>query len=144
MTQEEEYLSKSEGLVKVNIERISETIIIELNNEDENSDLLEDDLQKELKDEITKIKLGMIQLIDHSQYDEKDTEMIERENVERIEIETEVEKLKQPQRDMEADETRKGSRKVKGKMKGNRARKIWAEVTEKVAEEENEGRVREA
>ena len=50
MTQEEEHLSKSEGLVKVNIERVSETIRIELSNDDENSDLLEDKLQKEFKD----------------------------------------------------------------------------------------------
>ena len=97
VAQKEEHLSKSEGLVKENIERVSETIRIELSNEDENSDLLEDDLRKEFKDEIRKIKLGMMQLIDQLQYEEKDTEVIERENVERIEIETEVEKLKQPQ-----------------------------------------------
>ena len=59
--------------------------------------MLEDDWQKEFKDEIRKIKLGMMQLIDQLQYEEKDTEVIERENIERIEIETEVEKLKQPQ-----------------------------------------------
>ena len=56
-----------------------------MSNEDENSDLLEDDLQKEFKDEIRKIKLGMMQLIDQLQYVEKDTEVIEIENVERIE-----------------------------------------------------------
>ena len=65
MEQEEEHLSKSEGLVEVNIEPVSETIRIELNNEDGNSDLLEDNLQKEFKDEIRKIKLGMMQLINH-------------------------------------------------------------------------------
>ena len=42
--EKEEHLSKNEGLVKVNIDRVSETIRIELSNEDENSDLLEDDL----------------------------------------------------------------------------------------------------
>merc|ERR1712240_330186 len=97
MGEQEEHLSKSEGLVKINIERVSETIRIELSNDDENSDLLEDDLRKEFKDEIRKIKLGMMQLIDQLQYVEKDTEVIQRENVERIEIEMEVEKLKHPQ-----------------------------------------------
>ena len=59
--------------------------------------MLGDDLQKEFKDEIRKIKLGMIQLIDQLQYVKKDTEAIEIENVERIEIKMEVKKLKKPQ-----------------------------------------------
>ena len=80
VAQKEEHLSKSEGLVKENIERVSETIRIELSNEDENSDLLEDDLRKEFKDDIRKIKLGILQLIDQLQYVEKDKGVIEIEN----------------------------------------------------------------
>ena len=64
VAQKEEHFSKSEGLVKENIEWVSEKIRIELSNEDENSDLLENDLQKILKNENRKIKLGMMLLID--------------------------------------------------------------------------------
>ena len=97
VAQKEEHLSKSEGLVKENIEQVSEIIRNELSNEDENSIWLEVDLRKEFKDEIRKIKLGMLKLIEQVQYVEKDTKVIEIEDVERIEIKTEFKKLKKPQ-----------------------------------------------
>ena len=54
----------------------------------------EDELQNEFKNEIKKIKLGMLQLIEKLTNVEKVIEVDKIENIERSEIETMIEKLR--------------------------------------------------
>ena len=55
----------------------------------------EDEFQKEFENEIKKIKLGMLQLIEQLQSMEKVIEVDKIENIERIEVETEIKILKE-------------------------------------------------
>ena len=70
-----------------------------MKNKNEKGELLNigDELQKEFKNEIEKIKLGMLQIVKQLQNVEKVIEVDKVEMRERIEVETEIKKLKEPQ-----------------------------------------------
>ena len=55
-----------------------------------------DELEKKFKNEIEKIKLGMLQIVKELQNVEKVIEVYKVEMRERIEVETEIKKLKEP------------------------------------------------
>ena len=103
MIRGEEDLSKNEniendGLVRENVERVAEILNNEMKSKNEKGELLNtgDELQKEFKNEIEKIKLGMLQIVKQLQNVEKVIEVDKVEMRERIEVETEIKKLKEP------------------------------------------------
>ena len=74
-------------MVKGNIEWVSEILKSELSSKNKKGELsnTEDELQNEFKNEIKKIKLGMLQMIGQLQNVEKIIEVDKIENIERIE-----------------------------------------------------------
>ena len=78
---------------------VSELLKRDLSSKNEKGELLntEDELQKEFKNEIKKVKLGVLQLIEQLLNVEKVIEVDKIENIERIEVETEIKKLNELQ-----------------------------------------------